>query len=413
MIARLCVEMLRAFFTDQISDLHLKQFITKYPSVLVRGLFTLSAVLLPVSNSYAVFDVFNPYVYSEAHNYSNYYKDSSDGKSQTVLYLGAGLSADLKLSRQHFILDVSIDQAKHNSFSELDYIQIDARGAWNWLVGNRWSGKLGYDYNRKSSSFENRKLSSSSESVVQQKDMRTSHATFLAAGYQLLPDWLLKGEVSYENTSYQQQKHLERDTTSQQFDVLYQNTLNTQVGLRVRFAKNDLPDRVYDYDERELSALFYWQGSEKSALSANIGFTDAKYREQDEGDFRGTTGRLTYHWKLTGKTHLDISAWKETSSLDSEVDGYVLTKGLSISPTLSVSEKITVFGEISKSDDVLEIAVGQSEKFNTFLYRIGASWSPLDYLQMSFSHEGESRNSNIDTSDYDSKQMSASIQLAF
>ena len=412
-MARPCVNMLIMFINTQISNWHLNQFTTKYSSVLVRSVLTFLAALLPVSNSYAVFDVFNPYVYSQVRSYSNYYRDHRNEKSQTVWHFGTGLNADLKLSRQHFLLDVSLDQAKHSSISRLDYIQIDSKGVWDWLVGNRWKGKLGHTYNRKSSSFENRKLSSSSENTFYQKDMRTSHATFFKAGYQLLPDWLLRGEVRHQNTLYQQQKHLERKSNSQELEVLYKNTLNTQVGLRAKSAVHDLSDEGNDYDEREFSGVFYWQGSGKSALSANIGLTYAKYKGRDDKYSRQTTGRLTYHWILTGKTGLDISAWRETSSLNSEVDGYVLTNGLSISPKWSLSEKIRVFGRISKRYDDIESQDGTKKEFDTFLYRIGVSWRPLDYLQVSFNYAGESRNSNVNTSDYDSKQLFASVRFAF
>lgn len=381
----------------------------RYSTVLVRGLFVLSTILMPVSESYAVFDQFNPYVYSEVLYDSNYYRDSDDAESERVWHLGAGLFADLKLSRQHFLLDVSFDQAKHDSFNELDHIQVNAIGTWDWQVGNRWSGNLGQKYSRELSSFD--------EQTIQQKDMRTTRTSFFDAGYQVLPDWFLKGGVRFEEVSYQHQNAIERDTVSRQFEMQYQNTLNTKVGMRFRYATHDLPDRFNDYYEREFSGVFYWQGSAKSSLSANLGFTDVIYNELDGKDFSGTTGRLTYHWALTGKTYLNISVWQETSSLNEEVDSYVLTKGISINPTWSVTNKVNIFGEISKSDNEFkgqEVLPGESErKDDTLSYRMGIGWNPLDYIQLSFSYTSEKRNSNINTFDYDSNQVLARAQVIF
>lgn len=385
----------------------------RYSTEIVKGLFIISAALTPVKESLAVFDQFTPYVYSEVLYDSNYFRTSSNAESDEVVHLGAGLTADLKLSRQHVLLDVAFDQAKHSTFDEYDYIQVNAKGTWDWQVGNRWGGKLGHRYTRKSSSFENRVFSSSGEEVFQLKDIRSTHANFFEASYQALPDWVLKGALYYENASYQQQKHLERDRKSHQFEMLYQNTLNTQIGWGVTYTTHDLPDRTNDYGEREINGLFYWEGSGKSAFSVNLGFTDVNYKDRDERDYSGTTGRLTYHWALTGKTHLDISIWQETSSLDAEVESYVLTSGISILPTWSVSGKVTVFGELTKTDDDLETPGEEGRDYDTLLYRIGASWVPLDYLQMSFSYGGDERNSSISSLEYGSEQIYARVQLTF
>ncbi len=390
---------------------------------MIRSVFLLPAVLVPVNVALAAVDRFDPYVYARVLYDSNIYRVSGDvdnEESDTVGHLGAGLNADWKLSRQHLLLDAEVDRSKYDSQGELDNTSIDGRGAWAWQVGNLWNGELGYKYNKEMSSFD--------EQLVPRKDMRTTHTGFWNAGYQIHPDWKIIAGLDYADTSYQHENFLDRKTSSGAFEVQYANTRNTRVGVRTRYSKNDLPDFDIgpgvsinnDYDETEISGVFYWQGSDKSALEANLGYTDVKYDELNDRDFQGSTGRLTYHRVVSGKTNIDFAVWRETSSLYDEITTYVLQKGASITPTWLATPKITIAGEIMYTNDdfkgrndVAAAAGAQRRKDDTWLYGIGATWTPRQYVQVSLNYRRETRDSSIDARDYDDDQVYAKAQFNF
>ena len=86
------------------------------------------------------------------------------------------------------------------------------------------------------------------------------------------------------DVSYQERKRLDRDASSGSLEVQYRNTLNTRVGVRGKYTKNDLKDENIggvtidnDYDETEISGVFYWEGTAKSALEARVGYVDVSY----------------------------------------------------------------------------------------------------------------------------------------
>jgi len=340
------------------------------------------AMFLPVGVSVAALEKFEPYAYARVLYDSNIFRASGDfnddEEDETVGHLGAGVSADLKLSRQHLLLDLEVDRAKYDNFDDLDHTRVDGVGTWAWQVGNLWSGNLGYEYQRKLRSFE--------EQFIREKDMKTTKTSFFDAGYQLHPDWRLEAGFNYRDISYQDRNRLDRDSITGLFEVQYSNTRNTRIGVRTRYTDNDLSEDNLlgisnDYTETEISGVFYWEGSGKSSLEARLGYTDQKFDDLDERDFQGTTGRLSFRWKATGKTKVDFSVWRETSNLSSEITTYVLRKGAEIRPIWSVTPKVSVFGAASyfeddfKGDNEIVTALGgQRRNDDNWRFRIGSRW---------------------------------------
>ena len=385
----------------------------------VGNLFALLMGLSPFSVSYAALDKFDPYAYARVRYDSNVFRRDSNEEDETIGYLGAGVDADWKLSRQHLLLDAVVARAQYDSNDQLDHTTIDAKGTWDWQVGNLWSGKLGYRYEDKLSSFTQR--------LIPDKDMRTTQTGFLDAGYQIHPDWRLVAGAELRDVSYQERKRLDRDSSTGRLEVQYRNTLNTRVGVRGRYTRNDLKDDNIggvtidnDYDETEISGVFYWEGTAKSALEARVGYVDVSYNELDDRDFNGVSYRAIYHWVHSEKTKVDIEAWREPSSLSDEISDYVLAQGISISPTWEITPKVSLDGvlgynndDFKARNDIVSPLGFQRRDDDTWLFRVTANWDPRNYLRLSVGYTKENRDSSIDERDFDDDQVDAKVLFKF
>jgi len=386
---------------------------------LVRGLFVLTVALSPFCASYAALDKFSPYASVRVMRDDNVFRAADNEEDETITNLVAGFDSDLKLSRQHILLTGIVDQAKYKNFGRLDNTGLDGRATWNWQLGNLWSGRLGTRYNREMSSF--------TQDPTGEKDMRTKKVRFLEAGYQLHPDLRLTAEFDVSDVTYQDRKRLNRDTTGTQFDVLYKNTLNTKVGIRVRHMKNELNDSVVsgvlvsnDFDETTVSGLLFWEATGVSSLEARLGYTDLRYDDLDDRDFQGASGRLTYISKLTGKTRVDIAIWQEISSLRTEISSYVLAKGVSILPRWSATPKIYVEGEVSftkddfKGTNKINQSLGLPQRDDdTWLYRLTVNWDPRRFVHVVLGYRNENRDSSNSVRDFDDTQIDFKVQLTY
>jgi len=391
----------------------------KIAGILIGNVLTLTAVLSPISLSFAAIDKFDPYAYARVRYDSNIFRRDSNEEDETIGYLGAGVNADWKLSRQHLLLDVDVARAKYDSQDQLDHTRIRGRGTWAWQVGNLWSGGLGYDYKKELSSFNER--------LITDKDMRTTQTGLLDAGYQIHPDWRLVAGANLRDVSYQERKRLDRDSYSGSLEVQYQNTLNTRVGVLGQYTKNDLNDENIggvtidnDYDETQISGVFYWEGTAKSALEARLGYVDVSYNELDDRNFNGVSYRAIYHWVHSEKTKIDVEAWREPSSLSDEITDYVLAQGISISPTWEITSKVSLDGELlynnddfKARNDIITPLGFQRRDDDTWMFSVTAKWAPRNYLGLSVGYRKENRDSSIDERDFDDNQVNAKVQVQF
>ena len=399
---------------------------------LIGTLFTLLLALLPFRVPQAALEKFEPYAFTRVLWDSNIFRVSGDeearallgstNKNDTVGHLGAGFSSDLKLSRQHLLFDAEVDWARYDTYDELDHTNTKGTATWAWEIGNLWSGNLGY--RRDMRSFEQRTII---DPDPVEKDMRTRHVGFLDGGYQIHPDWKLGGGLEFQDVSYQDRELLNRDAISGNLQVLYKNTLNSTVGVRLRYTDNDLKDREIegiqidnDYTETEISGVLYWEASAKSALEARLGYTEQSFDELDDRDYNGSTGRLTYFWEATGKTKVDFAVWRETSTLDDEVTTYVLTRGVSVEPLWSVTPVIKIRGNIEYEDDdfkgqndIVTALGGQRRDDDTWRLGVGAIWTPKRFLRLSLDYRYIDRDSSVDVNDFDSSQWDARAQIQF
>jgi hypothetical protein len=396
----------------------------KSTSSITGNLLVFLTAMLPVGTSIAALEKFEPYVFTGVRTDSNLFRTSSNEESETIWRLGAGLKSDFKLSRQHLILDLDVDRSLYNTFDELDSTNIDGLGKLKWQLGNLWSGNLGYKYNRAPRSYNQNLIPGS---FTRDKDMRTRQTGFLDAGYQIHPDWRILGKVDLVDVSYQDRTQLDRRSNSGTLEVQYQNTLNTRVGLRGQYTSNDLNNTDIggvsisnDYDVTELSGVLYWEGSAKSALELRLGYTDLSYDDLDSRNFNGVSGRFIYHWILTGKTKMDIAAWREPSNLNDEITDYVLSTGLSITPTWSATRKITVVGTLSYEnddfkarDDILDALGAEKRKDDTWQIGIQGKWNPRRYLNVSLGYRYENRDSTIDFREFDDHQVDLNVKFLF
>ncbi|VAW61990.1 hypothetical protein MNBD_GAMMA08-874, partial [hydrothermal vent metagenome] len=174
-----------------------------------------------------------------------------------------------------------------------------------------------------------------------------------------------------------------------------------------------------DYKEDEISAVFYWEGSAKSKLEARFGYTEQSFNELKDRNYKGSTGRLTYRWAMTGKTRINFSLWRETSSLRSEITDYVLAKGVSIKPAWSITKLVSLNGMISfKNDDfkarnnILAAGVPRRDD-DTYLVSIFSTWKPRRQIDLSLGYSWVKRDSSINSLDYTNNRVEAKAKYSF
>ncbi len=355
----------------------------------------------------------------------------SSERADTITRLGLGLRADVPVSLQRFVFEARVDDYRFDRYSVLDHVGHRAQATWNWQVGSRWRGDLGYG--------ETRFLSGFGELQAPLRDMIDDKHGFASAGFLLTPRWRVHGGIDVRDFQHSDatRRTLDQQTETVMIGVDYFTPINNSLGLQVSHTKGDF-DRLQpigatlvnnDYKENNISLVGHYIVTGRSTLDARLGYTRRTHEQFSQRDFSGATARLGYDWAVTGRVLLNFQAWRETqgygfttSALQAIQDtssSYVVTTGFSFGPHWAFSEKIVLQGRYiderrkfqgDASTAVLG-AAGQSESFRGLA--LAAGWTPRRNLLLSLGIETGKRTSNVALRDYDYSAISATGKFTF
>lgn len=268
----------------------------------------------------------------------------ADG-SDTARTAKGGVNVDYSISRQRFELATELSRTRYAYFKALDYDGRNVKANWNWVVGNTLSGLL--------TASNVRSLSRLSNFQSVERNLRTENQIFANGTWMLTPSWRLRASAgSYE---------LKYDLESQRFSDIRENSVESgfayvaksgsNFGMLLRRLDGKYPGRSpltgqnEEYRQNETKANVDWKTSGKTRMQAQLGWTSRDSVGAHPHAFSGPTARVTVDWTPSGKTLLNASAWKDVSAVDDVLASYSVNRGITLSPTWSLSEKVVLRGE--------------------------------------------------------------------
>lgn len=269
----------------------------------------------------------------------------ADGSDSTRTARG-GINGSYRLSRQLLDVNAEFSQTKYEHFQALGYNGRNLGANWHWVLGNTLSGRIG------ASDVQTASQLSNFQQVT--RNLRTDTQTHAEAAWMITPSWRLTlGETQYT---------LRYDLASQYFGNIDQNkkegglsyvtTSASTVGLLLQETDGKYPGRAginiprEDFQQHEAKANIDWYVSGKSRLQLLFGWTSRTSADAVSRDFQGPTARATWDLASTGKTAITARAWREVAAVDDVLASYSINKGASLSPSWSVSEKVSLQGDL-------------------------------------------------------------------
>jgi hypothetical protein len=300
---------------------------------------------------------FDPYVGDDISYDSNLYRvpDSvtdlstltgigrNPSRSDTVNSVIGGLDAEwLVGNRQSVDLDLNVNDNRYFRNSDLNNVSSTDRVAWNWGLGSLLSGQLGVDYSRVLGGFLN--------TTTYAKDEIQRNEYFASGRFQVGPRWALFGgllDTKYIFTAADLAVNNTQDKAVE-LGADYLTSAANRIGFDYRYTDARYPNSVDlnnssfnpDYREDRAQMLIRYALSDKTIIDATAGYLKRSYPASTIADFSGEVWRLVFQWQPTPKTELVIGGWQQiTADLTAQTD-YFVSKGASISPVWTASEKI-------------------------------------------------------------------------
>ncbi|MDX1252771.1 MAG: hypothetical protein IDH49_11070 [Gammaproteobacteria bacterium] len=365
-------------------------------------------------------DNFRPYVSASIIHDSNLFRFSrdfrSDDTSDTIKRLEAGMNVDYTLGRQQVLVDASVNRSFFQRFDFLDFDGNDGRAVWNWQLGSRWQGDLGYTRNQRLATF--------TEVQSPVRDVRTQQSAFVNALYTFDPDWRLRAGGNWYNleSGAAARRFLNREEVSGVLGAEYVNEAGNFVGGQVKVISANFPDRVVgvlgnSYVQSELQGVVDWRYSNQSYFKGRLGYTERKHDQVPSRDFNGLTGRLTYEWSVTAKTLARAEIGREIGSIDNLINTYAVTRMVSTGATWLPTVKTFVKGDVAykqrdfRGDPGLGFTGVREDNIRTL--SVSAGYRPLSNVLLALDAVIERRGSTRVFADYSYNMVSASVRVEF
>ena len=339
----------------------------------------------------------------------------SSNTADIVKRLDLGATVNLRLSRQLIVANATVSESRYNRFDLLDNTAKTLSLGWNWRLGNDVYGEL-YAQKRQAISGFN--------------DIRTPVKNLLARiNWDIHPDWTIyaaheKNDIDNEQANF---SGLNREDSSLETGLQFQDTSNTQLRLAYRQTSARYPSRVDDQaiffgtQDKQKSILLSaaWQPSAKTNFNARLSQTNIDYNTNIRDEFSGFNQRWNISHALTGKMNVAASIYKEVSPIDDVFSTYVQATGASINPSWRLTSKTSVLAGLSiEKRDFLGSANiftnDTDDRTDTSkIASLSLLYSPTNRSLVQLQYLGENRSSSLDNQDFRFNNLNLSFKYDF
>lgn len=359
-------------------------------------------------------DKVTPFVEEKGAHDDNVFRvpKSADPVSDSYSTTSLGLNLDVPVSRQRFQGGYTWNATRFNRLTDLDFDGHDAKATWLWQIGNDLSGQLGYT--------ENFALAPFAYTQSTTPDPLKSRVAFLNGAYLVTPSWRVQAGAGLFEQMNGDPVFAFNDLkiSSGDVSVSYVTPANTSIGLSNRVEQGRYPNRDFDRDSAAGSPLddsyrqysrgivADWTVSGVSHVAARASRVSRRYPNTPQSDFDGNTAVAEYDWKLTGKLSVTGVIRRDISPFQDIQSSFVLVKGVTVRPTLNLTEKIDVSGILDwgiwyyLGDPGLVTGGTQGRVDHVGLAAATLSYKPAQRIALQISAQRESRSSNIPNADY-------------
>ncbi len=329
---------------------------------IVGGTLAVAGLSLPAAKAFALWDdKLTLFAEEKATRDDNVFRISKNAapedigassRGDTYRTTSLGFNFDVPVSRQRFQGSFARNDTRYDQLTGLDFTGREGRAMWLWQLGNDTSGQLGYIETSALASFAN--IVSFKNTQIRPDPLKTRQALFRAA-YLVTPRWRLNAGLSgLELTNADPARQsLDLDVLYTEVALSYVTPANTSVGLSARTEDGRFPKGLVDNAYRQTSAgvVADWTPTGASHFSARGDRLSRRYADMSlqTFDFVGYTARGQYDWKPTGKFSLAAVAQRDIFPYQDIGSSFVLVKGVTLRPTVRVSEKIDVSGTFDYS----------------------------------------------------------------
>ena len=347
--------------------------------------------------------------------------DAPKGKrGDTYSITNVGVNFDGQRSRQAFHAGLSLSQTLYRKHTNLNNTSGNANLGWDWRVGDRWSGVLGYSYGERSVEYRDMY-------GVQDKVMRRIGRANVKADFWWHPNWATGVGFSDVRSDYRNdfRPHEKYNAQEVSANLTYRPSTGNRIILSLIAEEGQYPNRdkvqgsLRDWERRDARLSAQWQLTGVTRLDGYVGYTQRKYDLAPERNFSGVTGKIGFHWVPTAKAIIDLS-WRREIGADADaVSNFAVTQAWSVQPTWVVTSKVRLGASYEYLDrnyrgDPGIVSSDLPRDSKTTSYGANIQYLPTSSANITLSYQHQKRDSaNYSHWDYSARIVWLTGRLTF
>jgi exopolysaccharide biosynthesis operon protein EpsL len=335
---------------------------------------------------------------------NNLFLLESGKQSDRITKAYAGIQLDKLYSLQRFKVNYTLNSARYQRNSRLNFNSHNYDAAWLWSLTPRLTGTLYADRKESLNSFQD--FRNFNTSTI--RNIRVSQTQHFEADYSPHGVWHLLGGIT-RNEATNSADFVQQDSFSAvalDGGVRYDFRSGSSIVLMAHKRNGDFGRKtpnfasLFDtgYNEKEAEARLIWLLSGHSRLNIRTAYLRRNHDTFSQRDYSGMEGRIDYFWTPTGKLQLGVSANTSLASFWNIDSSYTRENTLSISPIYKISDKIRLTGFAGISErrflgDAVVPSTNRLDKARNF--SAGIDWTPWRTLTLGADLRYSKRDSNI------------------
>ncbi|TLZ07010.1 MAG: hypothetical protein E6K31_15535 [Gammaproteobacteria bacterium] len=349
----------------------------------------------------------------------------SSSRADTYHTTAFGLNAEMPLSLQRFVANLTFNSTRYQRFSRFDSDGHDLRGSWLWQAGRDLHGELGY--------ADTVSLASFAQLLSPTLDRLQVRQEFVNGTWMITPYWRLRAAGDRLEQRNSAPATLFNDVTIDGVEAALSRVskAGNSIGFSTRLERGKFPTAepfttplsttLIDnaYRQYAASLTLDWTVTGISHLVARADQVSRRYDQLPQRNFTGQTGRIELTWTPTGKTTLTAIVQRDISPYEYTRSSLVLLKGFGLRPGWHVTPKIDLSADLeavtrSYVADPAQ-ALGFTGQRDDRVRSMSAliSYHPIARIGVQASLLHETRSSNAAFGDYAANVVWLNARFAF
>ena len=349
----------------------------------------------------------------------------SSSRADTYHTTAFGLNAEMPLSLQRFVANLTFNSTRYQRFSRFDSDGHDLRGSWLWQAGRVLHGELGY--------ADTVSLASFAQLLSPTLDRLQVRQEFVNGTWMITPYWRLRAAGDRLEQRNSAPATLFNDVTIDGVEAALSRVskAGNSIGFSTRVERGKFPTAEpfttplstmsidNAYRQYAASLTLDWTVTGISHLVARADQVSRRYDQLPQRNFTGQTGRIELTWTPTGKTTLTAIVQRDISPYEYTRSSLVLLKGFGLRPGWHVTPKIDLSADleavtrsyVADPAQALGLTGQRDDRVRSVSALISYHPTPRIGVQASLLHE--TRSSNAAFGDYAANVAWLNARFAF